>query len=381
MKKNIASFMLGTSMPNQGFANIIWLLFRLHIGLSIAIGAGLPKMKDGLAPEWFVKQVADLGFTFISPTFWATLASWGEFVGGICIAIGLLTRFNALQLAFQFFVISFLWYDNPVPFVGMYVQQLFFFCYLLVAAFGGGTFSVDYLICNKRILNLKFFHPKLALILIISIISFSACAQKKPLRGSGNVITNQYSFKNFNEIEIIDLDGKINVTIADSFSINTAIDDNLADLLTIEIKNNTLSVSFKNNWSNRKYIEDTKIKIDITLPSLRYIKNNGNNTLYINNLKEKELVVVSKGNGNCILNGTVEKLQATCNGNGTLNAKNVIATLCESADVMGNGNLSINTNNNFNASVSGNGNIINYGKGKAIIISQMGNGEISYKKE
>jgi uncharacterized membrane protein YphA (DoxX/SURF4 family) len=381
MKKYITQFMIGTSMPNQRFANIIWLLFRLHIGLSIAIGAGLPKMKDGLAPEWFVKQVADIGFTFISPTFWATIASWGEFVGGICIAIGFLTRFNALQLAFQFFVISFIWYDHPIPFVGMYVQQLFFFCYLLVAAFGGGTFSLDYLIFKKLNLNLKLFNSKLGLLLLISIISFSACAQKKPLRGSGILITNQYSFKNFNEIEIIDLDGNVNVTIADSFSIKTAIDDNLADLLTIEIKNKTLRVVFKNNWSNRKYIEDTKIKIDITLPSLNYVKNNGNNTITINDLKENELTVISKGNGNCILNGRVEKLQLTCNGNGTLNAKNVIATLCESADVMGNGNLSINTNNNFNASVSGNGNIINYGSGKAIIISQTGNGEISYKKE
>lgn len=379
MKKNITQFLFGTSLTNQNFPNIIWLLFRLHVGLSIALGAGLPKMKDGLAPEWFVKQVSDIGFTFISPTFWATIASWGEFVGGICIAIGFLTRFNALQLAFQFFVISFIWYNHPMPFIGMYVQQLFFFCYLLVATFGGGTLSIDYLIRNKLFENIKIGSPKLAILILFSFISITSCAQKKAIKGSGNVISKEYEFKNFNEIEILDMDGKINVTISDSFSINAVIDDNLFELLSVELKNKTLIVSLKNNFSNRKYIEDTKIKIDITLPSLAYIINNGNNTLSVTNLKENELKVMCKGNGNCTLQGTVEKLNVTCEGNGTLNAKNLLTTLCENVDVTGNGNLSINTDNNFNASASGNGNIINYGKGKAIIISKSGNGEISNK--
>ncbi len=377
MKKHLQQFLFGTTLNNQTFPNIIWLLFRLHIGLSIAIGAGLPKMKDGLAPEWFVKQVGDLGFTFISPTFWATVASWGEFVGGIGLAIGLFTRFNAIQLAFQFFVISYMWYDNPVPVVGMYVQQLFFFCYLLVAAFGGGKFSLDYIIKNLK--SIKIAKPKFALLFIIGLLSLSASAQKKPLKGSGIIIAKQFEFVNFNEIEVVDFAGVVNVTIGDSFSIRSEVDDNISDLLSVEQKNNTLTLSFKNNWNNRKYIENTHTKIEIVMPKLKYVKNNGNNTLRINNLNEQDFSIICKGNGTCVLQGVVQKLIATCRENGNLNAKKLIAIQCESADVMGNGNLSINTDSNFNASVSGNSNITNYGKGKAIIISKMGNGEISYK--
>ncbi len=151
MKNNIQQFLFGTSLNTSNVINIIWLLFRLHIGLSLAINAGLPKMQEGLAPDWFVKQVGEIGFTFISPTFWATVASWGEFIGGICIAFGLLTRFNAIQLAFQFFVISFIWYDKSMPIVGMYFQQTLFWGYILVAFLGGGKYSIDYLINSRKL--------------------------------------------------------------------------------------------------------------------------------------------------------------------------------------------------------------------------------------
>lgn len=151
MKTQIRNFFFGHSLGSNNVMNTGWLLFRLHIGLSIAIHAGWPKMYTLAAPGWFNDQVAGLGFTFPSPAFWATLASWGEFAGGICIALGLLTRFNALQLVFQFFVISFLWYDNPEPLTGMYFQNTLFMGFVLVLFAGGGRFSLDHLILQRKI--------------------------------------------------------------------------------------------------------------------------------------------------------------------------------------------------------------------------------------
>ncbi len=149
MKKLLHQFLFGTSLGANKTINIGWLLFRLHVGLSIAIHAGWPKMNTLAAPGWFNDQVAGLGFSFPSPAFWATVASWGEFVGGICIALGILTRFNALQLAFQFFVISFLWYDNPEPLTGMYFQNTLFMAFVLIAFAGGGKYSLDKLITDR----------------------------------------------------------------------------------------------------------------------------------------------------------------------------------------------------------------------------------------
>ena len=145
--------------------DVAWLLFRLHLGLSIAIGAGWAKLVNlttaqetaKLAtsaaplgpPDWFVQQVANLGFTYPTPYLWAWLAAWGEFAGGLLLAVGLLTRWSGVQLAFQFLVIAFLWYDEPEPFLGMYYQQLLFWAFLLVAVVGGGRYSLDYWLVQK----------------------------------------------------------------------------------------------------------------------------------------------------------------------------------------------------------------------------------------
>jgi uncharacterized membrane protein YphA (DoxX/SURF4 family) len=139
-----------------------WLLFRLHLGLSIADGAGRPKLVSLVAsagshllgpPDWFVQQVGSLGFTFPSPYFWAALAVWGELVGGLLLALGLFARWSALQLAFQFFVVAFIWYQEPLPLLGMYYQQLLFWAFVAVAAVGPGRYSLDYWLTRHRSLQ------------------------------------------------------------------------------------------------------------------------------------------------------------------------------------------------------------------------------------
>lgn len=157
MKKAIQSLLFGSAQAGTRTYDIAYTLFRFYCGFSIAIGAGLSKVFhkinedggkawDNLAfgvPDWFVKQVGDIGFTVISPSFWAHLAVYGEFIGGLLIAVGLFTRISALQLAFQFFVVSFIWYDEPGLFT-MYYQQLIFWSFVLIAALGGGRFSADH---------------------------------------------------------------------------------------------------------------------------------------------------------------------------------------------------------------------------------------------
>ena len=150
---------------NSRLADVAWLLLRLHIGLSMAIGAGwsklvnmttateAAKLASGQAPlgppDWFIEQVANLGFSYPSPYVWAWLACWGEFAGGLLIAFGLLTRLGAVQLAFQFFIIAFVWYEKPEPVLGMYYQQLLFWCFVLVTIVGGGRYSLDYVLTHN----------------------------------------------------------------------------------------------------------------------------------------------------------------------------------------------------------------------------------------
>ncbi len=162
MKTNIASIFKGTSATGSRTYELCYALFRFYCGISIALGAGLSKVFHKIdengstewsnlafgAPEWFIKQVGEIGFTFISPSFWAYVAIYGEFIGGLFIAFGFLTRISALQMAFQFFVVSFIWYDSPIPFT-MYYQQLIFWSFVMIAAVGSGRYSIDQALANR----------------------------------------------------------------------------------------------------------------------------------------------------------------------------------------------------------------------------------------
>ena len=117
-------------------------LFRVRLGMLICVG-GLVKCLPLPAPEWFITMVADLGFTQPAPWLWAVLAIWGEIIGGLLLALGLYTRWAAAQLAVQFAVIAFLWYDKPEFFTGLYLQQEMFWALLLLMGLGAGRWSVD----------------------------------------------------------------------------------------------------------------------------------------------------------------------------------------------------------------------------------------------
>jgi uncharacterized membrane protein YphA (DoxX/SURF4 family) len=265
MKKYIRSFLFGTSLPNDRILNLTWLLFRLHIGITIAFSAGLPKMTGFSAPDWFIKQVADLGFRFPSPALWATIAAWGEFFGGILIAIGLFTRFAALQLAFQFFVIAYIWYNEPEPLTGMYFQQLYFFSYLLAMAAGGGRYSLDALIARRLRLSWPAAAAKTAIAtLIVLLINQTAMAQEP-------VILKE-------EIAMIEGNWKGTLTYRD---FKSGKDVTMACNLTLEIKKNgkdlVMSYSYPDNsaWNSKdnieiredgRYINGEKIKSKKKLP-------------------------------------------------------------------------------------------------------------------
>jgi uncharacterized membrane protein YphA (DoxX/SURF4 family) len=375
MKQKMRQFFFGTSLNDNKVVNTGWLLFRLHIGLSMAIHAGFPKMKNMAAPGWFNEQVAGLGFTFPSPAFWATLASWGEFVGGICIALGLLTRFNALQLAFQFFVISFLWYDNPEPLTGMYFQNTLFMGFVLATFFGGGRYSLDKLIMTRKTVNTPIV-TKAALAMILLCVSLNSTAQRKPLKGSGIVVNKTFDYKDFDKIILTDLSGKVEVQVGKPFSISVDIDDNLSSLLSVSAGNGKLEMELTGNENNRMYIENTNINIKISLPEISVLEHRGNDNVTVNGITGRNFRMQKSGNGDVILKGSIDEFEITKSGNGDINAANLVAKSV-TVNSSGNGDVVVNASNYFNATGSGNGDIKNTGAALAnAASSKSGNGDI-----
>ena len=105
----------------------IMLLARLYAGLTIA-SAGLDKLPT---PDWMVDQVVQLKL-FPQPAWFAFIACFTEFVCGILLAVGLLTRSSGLLLAFTMGVAAFR-FHRVTPLLGMHIAQGFVWLFMMLA--------------------------------------------------------------------------------------------------------------------------------------------------------------------------------------------------------------------------------------------------------
>jgi phage gp45-like len=219
-------------------------------------------------------------------------------------------------------------------------------------------------------------------LLLIGIVSTTGClAQRGPLKGSGNVINKAFDFTGFDKITLDDLDGKVDIEAGKDFSISVDIDDNLAPLLQVSNSNGTLAIALAGNRNNRMYIEDTHIKVKITLPRLSYTAHEGNTGLAINGISGKYFRLKNGGNGSVKLTGSIDELEIKNTGNGNVNARQLIAQQAE-VRCRGNGNVYVNVEAGLTASSHGNCSVINTGKADfSAASSATGNSRLIKKEE
>ena len=201
---------------------------------------------------------------------------------------------------------------------------------------------------------------KLIIAIVLTLTSIFANAQ---LKGSGKTVTRTYDYQNFNKVFFDDLDGKLQIEVGKSYGISITIDDNLNDLLSVleNQENKSLTLALKGNKNNRMYIEDTNIKIVITMPYLMEVSNNGNSGLTVTNINSKNFKITNPENGSTTLSGIVDNLEVIDKGNGNLNAEKLIAKKAKIV-CRGNGNVRVNVTGEIEQTRTGNGNIVNVSK-------------------
>lgn len=98
----LRSFVFGTGETSPA-TDLGLLLLRLGAGLSLAFGHGLGKLPVSAG---FVAGTAEMGFPL--PALFAWAAALSEFVGGVLLAVGFMTRpaafFVACTMATAFFL-------------------------------------------------------------------------------------------------------------------------------------------------------------------------------------------------------------------------------------------------------------------------------------
>lgn len=134
---------LNAPAMDHRYADLTLLCTRIFFGLSIAFAHGLKKIPPS---DHFIEFVGSLGFPYA--VFFAWQAGLSEFVGGICIALGLATRVSALTLLGTMFIAVFFAHSGD-PFKKMELGLCYLFMASLLMALGAGRYSLDALLSKK----------------------------------------------------------------------------------------------------------------------------------------------------------------------------------------------------------------------------------------
>ena len=140
---SIKRFLMGGAGGADRAADLGLLLFRVFVGLALAFGHGLGKLppKPG-----FIAGVVEMGFP--APMVFAWAAGMSEFVGGLLIAAGLMTRPAALFAGITMFVAAFIRQAGD-PFADIEKALLFLAAMVLFMLAGAGRFSLDALLRGR----------------------------------------------------------------------------------------------------------------------------------------------------------------------------------------------------------------------------------------
>lgn len=114
-----------------------WTIFRITIGLSLAVSHGLGKMPP---PDGLVQAVENIGFPF--PLVFAWCAGLSEFAGGLLLAAGFLSRPAALTILITMCV-AILGVHSGDPYGKWELAVLYAVATLPFITRGSGKFSVD----------------------------------------------------------------------------------------------------------------------------------------------------------------------------------------------------------------------------------------------
>ena len=207
------------------------------------------------------------------------------------------------------------------------------------------------------------------LILVLLVVSQITKAQNE---------TKTYNFKNFDKVQIENVNGEVEIELGKSYSITVSGKDNAQKQVQIIKSEDNLLVKL-----DSKFVSDWKsikvIKVKIVMPEISKLFNFSNADVSVKNFVGRYFGIENTGNGNVsVVGSVVDHIEIKNNGNGNLETKNIISKKVDISK-SGNGDVNIRTDTDFNVEMNGNGDIVNYGKGKAIINKQIGTGKVVYR--
>ena len=130
-------FLIGGDGGASAIADAGLLVLRLTAGLALAFAHGTSKFPPS---PGFIETVAGMGFP--APILFGWAAGIAELIGGVCLAVGLLTRPASVMIAVTMAVAFFIRHASD-PFPSKEKALLYGGIALLFIFVGAGRFSLD----------------------------------------------------------------------------------------------------------------------------------------------------------------------------------------------------------------------------------------------
>ena len=143
MKKLFLSFLFSGSTYVPIPLNLGLLILRVYFGFAMAFAHGT--INTPPLPG-FVESVKMMGFP--APEVFAWAAGLSELLGGICIALGLGTRFSSIILTITMAVAVFARHSGH-PFYIKEIAAIYLACSVFFALSGAGKYSLDRILSRR----------------------------------------------------------------------------------------------------------------------------------------------------------------------------------------------------------------------------------------
>jgi putative oxidoreductase len=144
----MSRWLFGGHSPEAGAVDLGLSILRVTTALMMAVGHGLHKLPP---PEGFVGLIGSLGFP--APLLFAWTAGLAEGLGGLLLAVGLLTRWCALGILGSMLVAALIAHGSDPLFAvsgpSKELAVLYAWIMLVFVTTGAGRFSLDALLRRR----------------------------------------------------------------------------------------------------------------------------------------------------------------------------------------------------------------------------------------
>lgn len=234
---------------------------------------------------------------------------------------------------------------------------------------------------------------RLSLLLFVLIVAFAlaGCVNLNTITGSGTVVSQEYDFADFREVDISHA-FEANISTGDAYSVVVRVDDNLVEHLVVEQDGNVVRVGFEQGTIATR----ATMEVDVTMPWLARLNVSGASRAQLNSMpvdanfladasgasqihgdvEAVDLELTASGASTIYLAGTGGNVRAVASGASTIDLTELAAVDAQT-EASGASTVIVNVEGILDANASGGSNIFYIGAPEMGNIDTSGGAEVS----